>query len=377
MHNIKIVANYLPQFHTIPENDEWWGNGFTDWTAVQNAKPMFNGHVQPRTPLNGYYDLSCYLDVKNQVDLANEYGIYGFAIYHYWFNSDLCLLSKPAEIIKDNPELDIHYLFLWDNQSWKRTWSNVKKGNDWAPKYDGQESETTEDGVLAELVYGSEDEWKEHFNYLLQFFRDERYIKIDGKPIFGFFNSTNSEDREILQNMSSYWDALAKDYGLPGVICMGRETHRKNTFDYKFQYSPFINNTKIRAGIHRITDEIKIHCKKIRFYNYDDCWGTVIRNAKRADGKTILSGFVNFDDSPRRGEKGRIILGGTPKKFEKHLVKLISILKKQGKDMLFITAWNEWGEGAYLEPDVKEKYSYLEVIKKVVEQNDFCGNDYI
>ena len=135
--NIKVIANYLPQYHVIPENNRWWGNGFTDWLAVKKAKPLFLGHNQPRVPLNNhYYSLDDVQEIKWQAELAREYGIYGFGIYHYWFSSDMNLLSTPAELMLHNRDIKINFMFIWDNGSWIRTWSNVRFANTWAPKYD-------------------------------------------------------------------------------------------------------------------------------------------------------------------------------------------------------------------------------------------------
>ena len=129
----QIIALYLPQYHRIPENDKFWGDGFTDWVTVKNAKSLFDGHQQPRVPLNdNYYDLSLKENVAWQAQLAKEYGIDGFGVYHYWFNNEQNLLTKPAEIIRDNDDIDINYFFVWDNGNWIRSWSNVA-GNDWAP----------------------------------------------------------------------------------------------------------------------------------------------------------------------------------------------------------------------------------------------------
>lgn len=184
---IKLIANYLPQFHVIPENSRWWGEGYTDWVGVRQAVPQYPGQHQPRVPLNeNYYSLDDPAVLQWQADLARQYGVYGFGMYHYWFSSELQLLEKPAEILLAHPEIDIHFMFIWDNTSWTRTW--VRKGsvNDWAPKFDEQPVSPQESGILAELHYGTEADWKKHFDYLLPFFRDERYIKLDGSRCLPF-----------------------------------------------------------------------------------------------------------------------------------------------------------------------------------------------
>ena len=216
--DVKIIANYLPQYHEIPENNLFWGKGYTDWIAVKNAKPLYDGHCEPRVPLNNnYYSLDEVKTLEWQASLAREYGIYGFGIYHYWFSSKLKLLEKPAELLLSNQQIDINYMFIWDNCSWKRTWGNVKNGNDWAPQFDRERHQQGEQGssILAELVYGTEQDWEMHFNYLLPFFQDDRYIKIKGMPLFAFMVPSN--DFETLVNMVDYWELLAKKAGFPGL----------------------------------------------------------------------------------------------------------------------------------------------------------------
>lgn len=365
---IKIMANYLPQYHQIPENDKWWGTGFTDWVAVKKAQPLFENHLEPKVPLNGYYDLSKVDDIRSQIEMANKYGIYGFAIYHYWFNSKLNLLQKPAEIILKNKELDTHFLFLWDNQSWIRTWSKLEKANDWAPNYDSKEQvedACSESGILAKLDYGDEHDWEIHFNWLLPFFQDDRYVKIDNKPVFGFFNACKKDEKEIQLAMVACWDRLAKKNGFDGIHCMGRVSHWKNNFSNKFLYSPFVDTSIISAVIHKIGKILRKN--RVKTYSYDSAWKVALKNAVQSDDKTIVSGFVNFDDSPRRGEKGRILIGATPDKFYNYLRNLIEITKRHNKEYIFLTAWNEWGEGAYLEPDEENGYAYLEALKRAIE----------
>ena len=166
---MKIIAFYLPQFHNIPENDEWWGDGFTEWTNVKKAKPLYEGHMQPRVPLGGnYYNL---LDdnVKIwQADLAKKYGVYGFCYYHYWFNGKM-LLEKPMEQMLANKEVDIPFCICWANEPWTKAWVGDERK------------------LLIAQEYGQEEEWKQHFMYLLPFFKDERYITKNGKPLFVFY----------------------------------------------------------------------------------------------------------------------------------------------------------------------------------------------
>ncbi len=367
----KIIANYLPQYHTIPENDKWWGGGYTDWEAVKKSKPLFDGHIQPKEPLNkNYYDLSREEDLIWQAKLAREYGIYGFGIYHYWFSSRMMLLQKPAEIILRNPSIDINFMFIWDNSTWKRTWSNVKGPvNDWAPLFETN-YEAKENGILAELIYGDEKDWEKHFEYLLPFFLDKRYVYEDDMPVFGIF--TQSVDSDVLKKMAKYWGILAQRAGLKGIKILGRTNSQKiNVFGTQFTYQPTWDGWTWQNQYERFRNrffENVIKRGKLKTYSYDDVWEKILKHAIQYRNQDVyLSGFVNYDDTPRRGVGGRVIIDGTPKKFGEYFGELLKISRQQNKELIFLTAWNEWGEGAYLEPDNTNGYEYLEALKRAID----------
>ena len=220
---MKIIAFYLPQFHDIPENDEWWGKGFTEWVNVKKAQPLYKGHEQPRIPMNeNYYNL---LDdnVKIwQANIAKEYGIYGFCYYHYWFGGKL-LLEKPMEQMLANPKVDIPFCISWANEPWTKAWVNESK-------------------VLIPQFYGGKKEWKEHFDYLLPFFKDNRYIKEDNKPLFIIYRA---EVIDCLNDMLDYWTELARQNGFSGMkyayqnltfdLMPNRDDSR---FDYNIEFQP-------------------------------------------------------------------------------------------------------------------------------------------
>ncbi len=365
---VKVIGMYLPQYHAIPENSKFWGEGFTDWVSVKKATPLFDGHDQPRVPLNDYYyDLSKKESIKYQVDLANNYGLYGFGIYHYWFNDEKNLLTKPAEIILENKDLDIPFFFAWDNISWKRTWSNIK-GNDWAPTVDGQIENKEQSKFLVEYILGDKPQWKNHFDYLLPFFKDDRYIKKDGKPMFFIYHYAKE-----LEPMEEYWNDLAKENGLDGVSIVYRDdltskpSKGKNVFHYEPAYSGW--GGFFTRAIAKIKKKLKMDDLKV--YSYDKTFRKIIKTAKKNKSQNVYHGcFVNYDDTPRRGKRGKAVVGGTPEKFAKYLTKLIKINKEQNKEFLFLTAWNEWGEGAYLEPDKTSGLGYLEGLKKAVEEGN-------
>lgn len=370
--NSKIIANYLPQYHEIPENDLFWGKGYTDWVAVQRAKPLFKCHNQPKIPLDEkYYTLDNVDSIRWQADLAKKYGIYGFGIYHYWFNSDMQLLQKPAELLLNSKDIDIHFMFIWDNSTWKRTWSAVRGGNDWAPQFDTTNSELQNNGILCELNYGNEEDWKTHYDYLNMFFKDDRYIKFDGRPVFGIFNPNN--DPEKLKRMITYWEQLAKECGYPGVAIISKNNKGENTIsEFSFSYEPGNSGWEIRNEVQRIINHVRkrvgMKIGKPSIYNFNRIWENLIKKAELNQNSRYYYGcFANYDDTPRRAGNGKVVLGSSPEKFENYLTKLLKICKKQHKEYLFITAWNEWGEGAYLEPDNENGYAYLEAVKRAME----------
>lgn len=370
MKKIKIIANYLPQYHSIPENDMWWGKGYTDWIAVKNAKPLYMNHKQPKAPLNdNYYDLSDINTIEWQAALAKKYEIYGFGIYHYWFSSKKQLLQKPAENLLHNKNIDINFMFIWDNGSWKRTWNKISDdqektyGIEINSKANGDENNIE---VLAELIYGNEDEWKEHFEYLLPFFQDDRYIKIDGKPIFAFYQSRN--DFKTIKKMASYWNELAIEHGLKGITCLSKDILYPVKLEKQMKYVPFQMTTPFIFLKYKILFKYYSINHKLAIFDYDKYWSDILFEAKHSSKNSYLCGLVNYDDTPRRGSKGKIISGATPEKFGKYMRQLIKISKKQNKEYVFLMAWNEWGEGSYLEPDKEYGYRYLEELKKAIDE---------
>lgn len=364
----KIIAMYLPQYHEIPENDEFWGKGFTDWVGVRNAKPLYEGHRQPKVPLNEhYYDLSEPETIRWQANLAREYGLYGFAIYHYWFSSEKQLLTKPAEIIQQDKTIDIPFLFAWDNISWRRTWSKMK-GNAWSPLQDADKNRKGPE-ILVEYKLGDEIEWKKHFDYLFPYFRDERYIKHHNKPVFVMFHYDEGVFR-----MEQYWDTLAKEVGFDGIEIIYRNDsiHRIDKGHAAFNYEPIASSWgSMRSRMwNKAAGEI---CsilgikRKLQIYSYKKVWKAILRNAEDS-GNRYLGAFVSYDDTPRRGKQGKVIEGEKPEVFEENINKLLIISNAQQKEYIFLTAWNEWGEGAYLEPDKENGYAYLEALKRAISE---------
>lgn len=183
---MKILAMYLSQYHRVKENDEWWGEGYTDWISTKRAVSLFKGHNEPRVPQdNNYYDLLSKETMIWQANLMHQYDIDGMCIYHYWFKDGYQILEKPAENLLQWKDINMPYCFCWANETWARTWANIPGANSW---YDNEKAEIKDEkAVLLEQQYGNYSDWKKHFEYLLPFFKDERYLRLEDKPIFLFY----------------------------------------------------------------------------------------------------------------------------------------------------------------------------------------------
>lgn len=350
------MCMYLPQYHAIKENDEWWGIGYTEWTAVKNAKPMFPGHNQPKIPMNhNYYDLV--EDGMNtwrwQAGLAKEYGVYGFCIYHYWFEGKQ-LLERPMEILRDNPDIDINYSICWANETWRRTWY-------------GQKME-----ILMKQTYGNEKAWENHFRYLLTFFKDKRYIKIDNKPVIHIYHS---QEIDHLDEMVKLWNHLAKKAGFNGIYLVSGATSagidgRKQLIDAYYYFEPGYTLKQDMGCYQKSLYSYQVVVKKLinRVFHKTILEHKINGSAlwKRIEKRKLESNhfpgtFPQWDNTPRTGNIGLYYGNTTPELFKKHMEAMY--LKYSDKDVFFyVNAWNEWGEGAYLEPDERYQYQYLECL---------------
>ena len=353
---MKTIAFYLPQFHTIPENDRWWGKGFTEWVNVKNSKPQFKGHMQPEVPYGGLYYNLLDNDVQiKQAKLAKQYGIYGFCYYHYWFEGKL-LLEKPMENMLQNTDIDIPFCICWANETWARTW-------------DGNEKD-----ILISQNYNEDlSAWKKHFDYLLPFFCDQRYIKKDNKPMMIIYKP------QLIKNgkeMLFYWNKLAQKAGFSGLY-LGYQHHSAFDFDladygfdFGIEFEPFYTvhecqkkNIKLEPLLRKIKKKI---LKTPTIYDYDFIWNQIIK--RNPDNRLHCPGaFTSWDNTPRRGRNSIVFWKSSPQKYFRYLMQRIENAKKlYDSDFLFINAWNEWAEGAHLEPDEYNGFGYLEATKKAL-----------
>lgn len=364
---MKVMCMYLPQFHTFPENDEWWGKGYTEWVAVKRAKSLFKGHVQPRVPLDSrYYDLSdrTAQTLRWQAETAKKYGVYGFSIYQYYFNGKT-LMADPLEILRDHPEIDIHYNICWANETWTRTWYGLSNQ------------------VLIEQTYGSKEDWKKYFDYLMTFFKDDRYIKVDNKPVFQIYKTF---DIPCLKQMLEYFNQRAGEEGFDGIYVISGRTaagveERENLVDGYYYFEPGYTLKNGMSAADKFSYNLSTFLRSTRNKLIGARKGFILE--RRIDARKIIKsisqrdykenefpGLIpDWDNTPRRDYKGLMYVNTCPELFEKTLRILKEKKKNHSVDFVYVNAWNEWGEGAYLEPDEYRGYGYLEAIRRVVEND--------
>ncbi|MBO5479074.1 MAG: glycoside hydrolase family 99-like domain-containing protein [Clostridia bacterium] len=350
----KIIAFYLPQYHEIKENNEWWGEGFTEWTNVKNAKALYRDHYQPKKPYkDNYYCLLENETQKWQSDLARKYGIYGFCYYHYWFNGKM-LLEKPMENMLNNPDINIKFCISWANEPWTKTWT-------------GKDKE-----VLMPQKYGGIEEWEEHIKYLIPFFKDSRYILKDNKPVFLLYRAENIVN---CGEMIEYWERRLKEQGFSGIYVIETLTgwQKKEKIDNSSAVVPmepmhcFARDLSLLERIwHSLIKKLKLQRFHIyNFYSYDIIWEKIIKKNIETKKDVYYGAFMNWDNTARKGENAIVIKGFSLEKFKKYFDLIYKRSLVENKDFLFFNAWNEWSEGTYLEPDDKYQFEYLKIISEV------------
>ncbi len=380
----RIIANYLPQFHPIPENDEFWGPGFTEWNNVAKARPLFKGHYQPRIPADlGFYDLRLPETRILQAKLAREAGIEGFCYWHYWFGNGKQLLNRPFDEVVASGQPDFPFCLAWANHDWKT--ASWKKG--------------AKQGLIAKQLYPGKEDHTLHFNTLFNAFKDKRYIRVDGKPLFVIFDPYRFENIELFMDT---WRQLAKEKGLGGFFFVAM-TSSTNTVirkagggvdsgrvlpDLKSSakvYNDFLSlgfdginslgksrAEMIVSGKYRRAIRFKLH-EKFSFlptlkYDYPE----VVKHFYAPEDKwenvfpTILAGW---DRTPRTGDQEGVYINYNPETFRQHIETALKIIEHKAPEhrILFLRSWNEWAEGNYVEPDEKYGHGFLNAIKETIK----------
>ena len=358
----RLIALYLPQYHPIPENDKWWGEGFTEWTNVKKAKPLFQDHHQPSIPGSlGYYNLLDAEAREKQAKLAKEHGIEGFCYWHYWFGNGKRLLEQPFNEVLDSKEPDFPFCLAWANESWSGIWHG------------------SPDKILIEQEYPGREDDKAHFYEVLPAFKDKRYLTVDGKPIFLVYKPGQLPHPN---QFTKYWRELAKKEGLKGIYFIGTNVNESWVpqscgFDAStpnpilFRYKiPESNQKEFEFEFSKETKKDKNDLPQIVSYEESIKYAIPKSKIKHDWYPGIIS---NWDNTPRSGLNGLILWNSSPELFRKHLRDALDFVRKRKKDkrIIFIKSWNEWAEGNYLEPDERYGSKYLEVVREELNKKGF------
>lgn len=354
--SLRFVAFYLPQYHPTPENDAWWGKGFTEWTNVTKAKPLFPGHEQPNLPADlGFYDLRVAESRAAQAELARAHGIEAFCYYHYWFGGRR-IIERPFNEVLSSGEPDFPFCLCWANQTWSGVWHGEPKK------------------ILIEQTYPGAEDHQQHFDTLLPAFTDPRYLKVDGKPVFMIYDPMDIPD---LRATVALWREMAAAAGLPGLHLVG------NCFsdewlpqEYGFDACIVSRLPALRATWIPWRTPVK---RLVRNFKHWRGIPTIVEYRKVIEGllRKKTEGFEeypvaipNWDNTPRSGRNGLVFAGSTPELFRRHLKDAVAIASDlpQGRQFVFLKSWNEWAEGNYLEPDRRFGSQYLEVVREEAVQ---------
>lgn len=358
----KLIAVYLPQFHPVPENDEWWGKGFTEWRNAAKTVPAFPGHYQPHLPADlGFYDLRCQETRIAQAELAAEYGIHGFCYYHYWFNGKR-ILERPVEEMLASGKPDFPFCLCWANENWTRLW-------------DGEDHH-----ILMEQEYSEQDD-REHIRDLLRFFQDKRYIRINGKPLFLVYRTENMPDPS---RTAEIWREEARSAGAGEIYLMRVESIGKCdpteiNFDAAMEFAPDWWNMGERVATyprHDAESEVDfLRYSQFHAENYVHQYDSLVENMidkPVPDYKWMRCVTPSWDNTARRKEGAHVFLNSTPEEYQRWLESTIAFAKERlvgDENLVFINAWNEWAEGNHLEPDQKYGRRYLEATRAAIQSS--------
>ncbi|MCY7421210.1 MAG: glycoside hydrolase family 99-like domain-containing protein [Chitinophagaceae bacterium] len=364
---VRSIAFYLPQFHPIPENDEWWGKGFTEWTNVVKAKPLFKGHYQPKLPTElGLYDLRVPEVREQQANLAKEYGIEGFCYWHYWFGNGRRILERPFNEVLDSGKPDFPFCLAWANETWTGIWHGLNNE------------------ILMEQTYPGRDDYLAHFHCLLKAFKDKRYMRVDDKPIFVVYRPKAIPDIKlfvdifqeqavqnglkgvylIATNVNTDWDAQANGFDAITPSNHDKLAYVRSESNVKNFYRRQLNRKRVSKVFK------KIFKKPTHVYEYKEAMKWFVKDE---NSKSMIYPMVipNWDNTARSGVNGFVLHNSTPDLFKQVMQKAINKVRDLPADkrIVFIKSWNEWAEGNYIEPDKKYGRKYLEVIKELIANN--------
>ena len=355
----RVIAHHLPQFHPTPQNDAWWGRGFTEWSNVTKAKPLFRGHVQPRLPTElGFYDLRLPEARAAQAALASEHGIGGFMYYHYWF-SGTRILERPVQEILESGEPDFPFCLCWANESWSRAW-------------DGREKE-----VLIKQDY-SEADIRNHCAWLADVFADPRHIRVGARPVFVIYRYLHMpRELDVVGRMR---EAFARrgspdPYLIAANVFSSPYDFREAGFDNVLDFQPSfgrlrgVDDPRPRT-IGRLLRNLRLGKldAHLRLYDYEEA---CLAMEPQLPFETIPCVPVGWDNSPRRRSRGAVFVNHTPAAFARVLTRRLAQWARSNPatDLFFVNAWNEWAEGNYLEPDLEFGRGFLEALARTLKEH--------
>ena len=379
MSKLEVLAFYLPQFYPFKENNEWWGPGFTEWTNVAKAKPLFKGHNQPRIPADlGYYDLRVEETREQQVELAKRAGVTAFCYWHYWFGNGKRLLDRAFDEVLYSGKPDFPFCLGWANHSWyAKTWNKDSK-----------------DKLLIEQTYPGVEDAREHFNYLLRAFKDSRYLKIDGKPYLFIFDPTTLPDSYIkmfnewviangypglylVANISSYEDKeeyIRRGYTAVLINRVSKATLTKNDIRKRALSNAFKDNRVFQLLLKIRRSIIKRLNPSPTIVDYRDYYKSLITE-QDYESDVIPQLVPQWDHTPRSGINGLAWTNTTPSLFYNHVCMALDAVKHKKNPIIVLKSWNEWGEGNYMEPDTVFGHGYIDALKKAIDDKSSEPHD--
>lgn len=339
-----VLAYYLPQFYETPENNEWWGNGFTEWTALKQSV-RYQSKQQIRQPVEplGFYELPQKEVLEQQYEFAKEHNIDGFLIWDYWFGNGEKLLEKPKDYLLEN-NVNFKYAFIWANHSWYNKTKNT---------------------MLKEQLFLGEKDYKSYFDSLLPHMKKDMYLKINNKPIFGVFMPSIIPDLDVFMRV---FTRAAIENGFDGIYWIAENTKKENPFAKAFDC--YLNSTKYfinRKFLHPINFTKEILIKKLNYnrigpINYS--YKRLVSNYSDYDGSEVAAVFTGWDTTPRHKRRGTILHGFNESSFERHITNVFQYSKERKKELIIIKSWNEWAEGNLLEPDHIFRKNLLDIFSK-------------
>lgn len=358
----RVIALYLPQYHPIPENDAWWGKGFTEWTNVGKAKSLFKGHYQPRVPADlGYYDLRVPETRKAQADMAKEYGIEGFCYWHYWFGNGKRLIERPFNEVVATGEPDFPFCLAWANDTWKGFAHGLSNRN-----------------VLIKQLYPGVDDYIAHFYEVLPAFKDKRYITVEGKPLFMIYRPVGNKEIRVFIDT---WRRLAIENGLLGIYFVGHSNNSNDNIDTIMNVGvDAVNTVRLnnyllnhRTFFQKITKRFnKIFRGIPNAFSYEIMSRHFVLKKIDSQDHVYPSIIPGWDHTARSGKEGLVMTNSTPEYFKKHVKDVFDVVANKNDEhkIVFIKSWNEWAEGNYMEPDLKFGLQYLEVLKNELDNKN-------